>query len=342
MMGQHADINDCLRIYNLPDEEDSGVGMIVTVDAWLTPTALVSDIILPGTTPFEEDDLTTGGSAWTGFVCCESAAIEPLFEAKPVYEICTLIAEKLGIADEFTEGRSQLDWVQWCYEQGKEAGDDLPDTFEEFRSTGLFKQTDEHEPAIAAPEKLATPSGKYEVFSKQAYNISKQWDLTGGGYVPDDGRDQITGLPIYYDHFEGYNDPLRSEYPFQLIGHHTKTRTHSSYGNVDWMKSVAPQQCWINEQDAESLGVKQDDAVIVSTERGRTQLTAKVTSRIMPGVVSIPQGAWYDPESRAAETIGSRDVLDKGGCISVLTSSRPTPISKGNGVHSNLCKIEKA
>lgn len=342
MMGQHADINDCLRIYNLPDEEDSGVRMIVTVDAWLTPTALVSDIILPGTTPFEEDDLTTGGSAWTGFVCCESAAIEPLFEAKPVYEICTLIAEKLGIADEFTEGKSQLDWVQWCYEQGKEAGDDLPDTFEEFRSTGLFKQTDEHEPAIAAPEKLATPSGKYEVFSKQAYNISKQWDLTGGGYVPDDGRDQITGLPIYYDHFEGYTDPLRSEYPFQLIGHHTKTRTHSSYGNVDWMKSVAPQQCWINEQDAESLGVKQDDAVIVSTERGRTQLTAKVTSRIMPGVVSIPQGAWYDPESRAAETIGSRDVLDKGGCISVLTSSRPTPISKGNGVHSNLCKIEKA
>ena len=105
MMGQHADINDCLRIYNLPDEEDSGVRMIVTVDAWLTPTALVSDIILPGTTPFEEDDLTTGGSAWTGFVCCESAAIEPLFEAKPVYEICTLIAEKLGIADEFTEGK---------------------------------------------------------------------------------------------------------------------------------------------------------------------------------------------------------------------------------------------
>ena len=340
--GQHADINDCLRIYNLPDEEDSGVRMIVTVDAWLTPTALVSDIILPGTTPFEEDDLTTGGSAWTGFVCCESAAIEPLFEAKPVYEICTLIAEKLGIAEEFTEGKSQLDWVQWCYEQGKEAGDDFPDTFEEFRSTGLFKQTDEHEPAIAAPEELATPSGKYEVFSKQAYNISKQWDLTGGGYVPDDGRDQITGLPIYYDHFEGYNDPLRSEYPFQLIGHHTKTRTHSSYGNVDWMKSVAPQQCWINEQDAASLGIEQDDAVIVSTERGRTQLTAKVTARIMPGVVSIPQGAWYEPETRDAATIGSRDVLDLGGCISVLTSSRPTPISKGNGVHSNLCKIEKA
>ncbi len=342
MMGQHGDINDMLRIYNLPDTQDSGLRMVVTVDPYLTPTALASDIILPGTTPFEEDDITSGGSAWTGYVLCETAAIKPLFESKPVYEICTLLSEQLGVKDEFTEGKTQLDWLEWCYDQGIAAGDNLPGTFEEFRRGGLFKQTDEHTPAIAAPDVLATPSGKYEVFSKQAYNISKQWDLTGGGYIPDDGRSQITALPIHYDNFEGYTDPLRAEYPFQLIGHHTKTRTHSSYGNVTWMNSVAPQQCWINEKDAAELGIEQDDEVIVSTERGRTKLTAKVTARIMPGVLSIPQGAWYNPESRDPEAIGSRDTLDLGGCISVLTSVRPTPISKGNGVHSNLCKIEKA
>lgn len=343
MLGQHADINDSLRIYNLPDEKESGLRMVVTVDCYLTPTALVSDIILPGTTAFEEDDIIMGGSAWTGFVCCESAAIDPLFEAKPVYEICTLLADELGVKDDFTEGKSQLDWVQWCYEQGVAGGDDLPDSFEEFRSQGLFKQTDDHTPSIPGNDTIATPSGKYEVFSKQAYNLSRQWDLTGGGYIPNDGRDQITGLPIYYENFEGFGDTtVKGDYPFQLIGHHTKTRTHSSYGNVDWMKSVAPQQCWINEQDATGLGVTNGDDVIVSTLRGKTQLSAKVTPRIMPGVVSIPQGAWYDPQSRDAATLGSRDVLDKGGCISVLTSTRPTPLSKGNGVHSNLCKIEKA
>ncbi len=342
MMGQHADINDMLRIYNLPDTRDSGLRMVVTVDAFLTPTALASDIILPGTTPFEEDDITMGGSAWTGFVLCETAAIEPLYESKPVYEICTLLSEALGVREEFTQGKTQLDWLEWCYDQGIAAGDDLPATFAEFRRRGLFKQTDEHAPAVAAPDVLATPSGKYEVFSKQAYNISKQWDLTGGGSIPGDGRDQITALPIHYDNVEGYTDPLRAEYPFQLIGHHAKTRTHSSYGNVAWMQSVAPQQCWINERDAASLGIGQGDEVIVSTRRGRTKLAAKVTGRIMPGVVSIPQGAWYMPESRDPKAIGSRDVLDVGGCISVLTSARPTPISKGNGVHSNLCKIEKA
>lgn len=343
MMGQHADLNDCLRIYNLPDEKDAGLRCIVTCDVYMTPTAMVSDYILPGTTSFEEIDVTKGGSAWTGFVLCETPAIEPLFEAKPVYEICTMLSEQLGVKDEFTEGKTQQDWVEWLYDQGKKNGADLPDTFEEFKEGGLFKQTDEHEPKVADTSEIATPSGKYEIFSKQAYNISRQWDLTAAGYIPEDGLDRITPCPVWYASFESFGDEkTKEDYPFQLIGHHTKTRTHSSYGNVDWMKSVAPQQCWINTLDASELGVENGDEVVVSTKRGRTRISAKVTDRIMPGVVSIPQGAWYDPETRDPETLGDPAVLDRGGCISVLTSQRPTAISKGNGVHSNLCKIEKA
>ena len=97
MMGQHGDINEMLRLYNLPDEDDSGLTMVVTDDVYMTPTAMISDIILPGTTAFEETDIITGGSAWTGFALCEEPAVAPLFEAKPVYEICCLLAEKLGV-----------------------------------------------------------------------------------------------------------------------------------------------------------------------------------------------------------------------------------------------------
>ena len=113
MVGQHGDVNEMLRLYNLPDEDDSGLTMVVTHDVYLTPTALVSDIILPGTTSFEETDVTSGGSAWTGFVLCERPAVTPLFEAKPVYEVCCLLAEKLGLLDEFSEGRTQEEWVRW-------------------------------------------------------------------------------------------------------------------------------------------------------------------------------------------------------------------------------------
>ena len=186
-------------------------------------------------------------------------------------------------------------------------------------------------------------SGKYEVFSKQIYNISQQWDITAGGYVPDDGLDQITPCPIWYNGYETFGDEeTKKEFPIQLIGHHTKTRTHSSYGNVDWLKSVAPQQIWISTYDAANLGIENGDEVRVSTRRGVCQLTAKVTDRMMPGVASLPQGSWYKPQDWAAVNPGDTSVVDYGGCISTLTSQRPTCISKGNGVHTNLCKIEKA
>ena len=341
LMGQHGDNNKMLEILNLPDTDDSGITMIVTQDVYMTPTCMVSDIILPGTTSFEETDVTSGGGAWTGFVLCESPAIEPLFEAKPVYETCCLLADKLGILDEFSEGKSQEDWVEWIYDQGKEAGAEIGDTFEDFKSQGLFKQTNDHEPYVyQKPEKLATPSGKYEVFSKQAYNCSKQWDPTCGGYVPDDGMGLIYPLPQFYVAPEGVGDE-NPDYPFLLIGQHQKTRTHSSYGNVQWMKEVAPQQLWINSQDAADLGIENGDMVEVSNERGRVQITAKVTPRIMPGVLSLPQGAWYEPASTDPDTLGDPSVVDYGGCVSVLTSIRPTPLSKGNGVHTNHATVTK-
>ena len=66
------------------------------------------------------------------------------------------------------------------------------------------------------------------------------------------------------------------------------------------------------------------------------RLPAKVTARIMPGVVTIPQGAWYKPE-----TINGRRV-DVGGNINTLTHHRPSPLAKGNAQHTTLVEIRKA
>ena len=78
-----------------------------------------------------------------------------------------------------------------------------------------------------------------------------------------------------------------------------------------------------------------------SYQMGRPVIWSRPSSGTYPPPV---RSHWRDsdPETRDGATIGDPSVLDLGGCISVLTSSRPTPISKGNGVHSNLCKIEKA
>jgi anaerobic selenocysteine-containing dehydrogenase len=73
--------------------------------------------------------------------------------------------------------------------------------------------------------------------------------------------------------------------------------------------------------------------VKVRSKRGATRLPAKVTPRIMPGVASMEQGAWYKPDAGG---------IDVGGSINVLTSQRPSPLAKGNPQHTNLVQIEKA
>lgn len=47
------------------------------------------------------------------------------------------------------------------------------------------------------------------------------------------------------------------------------------------------------------------------------------------------QGAWLQ-----ADMFG--DKVDHGGSINILTSSRPSPLAKGNPSHTNLVQVEKA
>jgi DmsA/YnfE family anaerobic dimethyl sulfoxide reductase A subunit len=125
---------------------------------------------------------------------------------------------------------------------------------------------------------------------------------------------------------------LQTLYPLQLIGHHHKQRTHSSYGNNPWLQEVAPHSLWINPLDADARGINHGDMVRVFNEIGETMVRAKVTPRIMPGVLSLPQGAWYQPD---------KDNIDKNGCINTLTSQRSSPLAKGNPQHTNLVQVEK-
>lgn len=221
--------------------------------------------------------------------------------------------------------------MRHLHELSRKAIPDLP-SFETFREQGIFKQRDPEghhvaykafrENPVANP--LTTPSGKIEIYSAQLAEIAATWQLDKG--------DVVDPLPVYSAGFENYDDPLAKQWPLQLTGFHYKARTHSTYGNVDVLKAACRQEMWINPRDAQARGIANGDRVRIFNGRGEVHIEAKVTPRILPGVVALGEGAWYSPDSQR---------VDQAGSINVLTTQRPSPLAKGNPSHTNLVQVEK-
>ncbi|HWR34989.1 MAG TPA: molybdopterin dinucleotide binding domain-containing protein [Clostridia bacterium] len=90
---------------------------------------------------------------------------------------------------------------------------------------------------------------------------------------------------------------------------------------------------WISIRDAATRRIVSGDKVKVFNDRGALVIRAQVSRRIRPGVVSIPQGAWYAPDKNG---------VCQRGCINVLTSQKSTPLAHGNAQHTILVEVQKA
>lgn len=328
LVNQHGDINKTKKI--LADDKDCE--MIVVIDNHMTSSAQWADIILPDLTTSEQMDFALDANAGNmGYVIFCDQAIKPRFECKSIYEMCSGIADKLGIKEDFTQNRTQEEWLRHIYAQSRANDPSLP-TFEEFREQGIIKRLDPNGHHVAYKDfkkdpilnPLETPSGKIEIYSEALAKIKASWILSE--------KDVIDPLPIHAATIDGWDDPMRSKYPLQLIGFHYKARTHSTYGNIDVLKAAARQEVWINHVDAEPRLIKDGDLVEINNEYGKTQVHAKVTPRILPGVIALSEGAWYQPDLNG---------VDKNGSFNVLATQDTSPLAKGNPCHTNLAQITK-
>lgn len=326
IINQHSDINRTHTIL----QDDTACEMIVVVDNHMTSSAKYADIVLPDLTTSEQSDFCMDASAGNmPYFIFASQAIKPQFEAKSIYDICTGLADKLGVKEAFTEGRDQEGWLRHLYQLTRAQDPTLPE-FDAMREQGIYKRkVEEHFVAYKDfrhdPEAnpLNTPTGKIEIYSEKLAELADAWTLK------DD--EVIHPLPIYVPNFEGYEESKTGNFPLQLTGFHYKARAHSTYGNVSILKDAAPQEMWINPMDAKQRGINNGDLIRIFNDRGEVHIAAKVTPRILPGVVALGEGGWYAPD-------GQR--IDHGGCINVLTTQRPSPLAKGNPQHTNLVDVQ--
>lgn len=332
LTNQHADIN---RTHDILADE-SLCEFIVVCDVNLTDSARYADIVLPDVARAESRNLMSSGNAdiVRALVRGEDWGAS-IGDRRPAWDVASAIADALGVGEAFRADEADEQEVARARLSDGDSGDcaaALP-SLEQLESEGLWKAAYTG-PRVAYADfradpqahPLSTPSGKIEIYSERLAKLAKTRDLEPGQV--------IHPLPVYDPGLEGATSPARADYPFQLIGYHCRQRVHSSYGNVEVLKSIAPHAMQMNPLDAKRLGVVSGERVLVENARGVLEIAVRITPRIMPGVLAIPQGAWHH-----ADMYGNR--VDHGGCINTLTSARPTPLAKGNPQHTNLVRVRK-
>jgi len=353
-IGCFPDGNRLIRAYQSPKLE-----CLVTQDCWWSTETGLVDIILPACTNLERNDIgewaQAGGyiadsssSCNHRIIVCQKKCIEPLYESRSDYTIFAELAKRLGVWEQYTEGKTEEDWVKAEFEYS-----DLPKyiSWEEFKERGYYvvPQEENHKPTPslrwfyegrecdtidrAKSKTMATYSGKIEFVSQSLLK-----------HFPDD--EERPPCPRYIPSWEGHTSELARKYPLQFISPHTRYSYHTHYDtHTPWLGEIPGHRIlkdgyyWrtvnIHPLDAEPRGIKNRDIVKLYNDRGVVLGIARLTERLRPGVVhSYQASSKYDPIEPGK--VGS---IDRAGCVNILTPSRM--VSKNApGMAPNSCLIE--
>jgi anaerobic selenocysteine-containing dehydrogenase len=277
--------------------------LLVVADIFMTDTAEMADVVLPGTTFLERQE-TRGyldHSADALFIVTNQV-IEPVGNAMDDWKIWTELGRRMGYAEHFP------------WQETDELIEYLLSTtgldFEELkkRPAGIHYAEQEFQKYLKSG--FNTPSGKVELYSET---------LAGLGYDP---------LPTFHEPVESplSRPELVAEYPLILItGARARAYLHSEYRNLPSLRRLVPEPlAEIHPQTAGNLGIADGDLVEVVSLRGSIRLKARLTEDIHPQVVSVQHG-WSGEAN-----------------VNLLTDDEARdPISGYPGFRSVMCRLTK-
>ncbi|WP_312690206.1 molybdopterin guanine dinucleotide-containing S/N-oxide reductase [Kosakonia sp.] len=326
----HQDTNRLIRAWQKPE-------LVVISECFWTAAAKHADIVLPATTSFERNDLTMTGDYSNQHLVPMKRVVAPQYEARDDWEVFAELSERweAGGRERFTEGKSDLQWLETFYEIAGQRGASQQVTlppFEQFWQANQLIEMPESEQNARfvrfgdfrrdpQANPLKTPSGKIEIFSERIQRF---------GYA------DCPPHPMWLepDEWHGNAEPQQ----LQVLSAHPAHRLHSqlNFTRLREQYAVAGREpVTLHPQDAQARGIADGDVVRVWNGRGQVLAGAVVTEGIKPGVICIHEGAWPDLDHHAGG-------ICKNGAVNVLTKDLPSS-RLGNGCAGNtaLAWIEK-
>ena len=343
------------------------VDFVLTLAQFMTTNARYSDIILPVTTEWERPGAVSGANN-REYLPVYFQVTKPLGEAKTDQEIGRLLIAGVGKDPDLAYNTSE---EQQFYEQiagSKVMGDDgkmktlVTLTAEDIKSLGAEGEPQEgiitlqelkdgggyqfprkrgdsygfigFKKFVDDPEKnpLKSKSGKLEIYCQARYDLMMSFGFPGAeDYKP---------YPTYVVPCTGYESTFKdkkiggekSEYPFLMYNPHYLRRSHTVFDNCPWLRETWANPVFISRSDADELGIKDGETVLITSPYGSGLRNAAVLDILMPGVVGVPHGAWVDVDEETG--------IDMAGSDNYLIGSEYSGMGV-SGYNNQICNIEK-
>ncbi len=275
-------------LISMPDPEAQkkafdNLDLLVVIDVNYSETANYADVILPEATYLERDNILMTLKGWKAAFGRRQKAIEPLYNAKPMWQIVKDILERMGTGDLFPFSSIEDIWNYQLQDTGV--------SIEDFEAKGMVSLGDKNICWNRDDLKIKTPSGKIELVS----TILQEADVPS---------------------LKPYKSPdAPSAGSYRLLFGRSGYQAHGQSTNNPILNNMMGENAlWINRTEAAKQGIKDGDLVTMANSGTTATIRAKVTEWIHPEAVFMLHGyGRSNPKQTRAFGKGVADqVFEKG------------------------------
>ncbi|MCB6313336.1 molybdopterin-containing oxidoreductase family protein [Gordonibacter pamelaeae] len=258
-----------------------GLDLLVVLDYYMTPTAMIADYVLPAAGAIERPVLQVhGGVANMGYG--GPAAVEPYYERRTDYDVFRGLGLRLGQEDAWPEetladafaaqlARAGMDWDAFC-------------------QLGIYWQPPAH-----AKHELPGPDGRSQGFATTTGKIelaSEFLPTLGGPRLPEPAA---PAAPLCSPELVEDAERAGGAHLPMITGSRKQPYNASMYFNNPAFRQKSPHPvAEVSEATAGRLGLKPGDRVEIATDKGSARFILE-TAPLRDDLVNVDYG-WWHPE----------------------------------------------
>ena len=258
-----------------------GLDLLVVLDYYMTPTAMIADYVLPAAGAIERPVLQVhGGVANMGYG--GPAAVEPYYERRTDYDVFRGLGLRLGQEDAWPEetladafaaqlARAGMDWDAFC-------------------QLGIYWQPPAH-----AKHELPGPDGRPQGFATTTGKIelaSEFLPTLGGPRLPEPAAPAV---PLCSPELVEDAERAGGAHLPMITGSRKQPYNASMYFNNPAFRQKSPHPvAEVSEATAGRLGLKPGDRVEIATDKGSARFILE-TAPLRDDLVNVDYG-WWHPE----------------------------------------------